>query len=369
MDNNKPIEITSDQHSFHRDSNFELLRIIAMLLIIGHHFSIHSGFVFSDNSISLERAYLQFISMGGKLGINLFILISGYFLINSKSIKISKIIKLWLTMLTYSVGLYIVFLFRQGISVFDKQYFLTCLLPVGFGQWGFATNYFVLFLMSPLLNIALKGLDKKTYRKLLILFFILWSVLPTINIFSSVKINYGFSDLLWFIYLYSFAGYIRLYFDIHSNRIPFYFLFFILTCFASYFVFIVSNYFVQYPVSLLDLVSNFFTPEYLTIFPMSVFMFLLFASLNIKYSKLINFIASSVFGIYLIHDNFLVRSFLWTNIFYGVKYTYSKLLLPYSVFAVLCVFVFCSIIELIRIYLLEKNYMKFFIKFDRRNYN
>lgn len=117
MDKNTFLESKSDvidkhvSNDYKRQSNFELLRIFAMLFIIGHHFSVHSGFVFSDSSISIERVWLQFISMGGKLGIDLFIMISGYFLIKVQSIKISKEVKLWLIMFTYSVGIYLVFFY------------------------------------------------------------------------------------------------------------------------------------------------------------------------------------------------------------------------------------------------------------------
>ena len=64
-----------------RQSNIELLRIVAMLLIIAHHFSLHGGFVFSTASITVNRLWIQFIQIGGEIGINVFVLISGYFLI------------------------------------------------------------------------------------------------------------------------------------------------------------------------------------------------------------------------------------------------------------------------------------------------
>ena len=66
-----------------RNSNLELLRIISMLLIIMHHYSIHG---FSPNILyySSNKYILDFLSLEGKLGVNCFILISGYFMINQK---------------------------------------------------------------------------------------------------------------------------------------------------------------------------------------------------------------------------------------------------------------------------------------------
>ncbi len=79
-----------------RQSNIELLRIIAMLIIIAHHFAVHSGFEFSNDAVTVNRLWIQFIQIGGKTGVNVFVLISGYFLITSKTLKTSKAIKLWL---------------------------------------------------------------------------------------------------------------------------------------------------------------------------------------------------------------------------------------------------------------------------------
>lgn len=55
-----------------RQSNFELLRIILMLLIIAHHYSINSGFsnVFDFDNISVNVLFVQFISFGGKVEVN-----------------------------------------------------------------------------------------------------------------------------------------------------------------------------------------------------------------------------------------------------------------------------------------------------------
>ena len=65
-----------------RNSSFELLRLISMLLIVMHHYSLHGGFDYMS-TLSLRLYFIQCLNMGGKLGVNLFILISGYFLCKS----------------------------------------------------------------------------------------------------------------------------------------------------------------------------------------------------------------------------------------------------------------------------------------------
>lgn len=65
-----------------RQSNLELSRILAMYLIVMHHFSVHGGVSIWSGSAPLSfNFYLdQLLSTGGKIGVNLFVLITGYFL-------------------------------------------------------------------------------------------------------------------------------------------------------------------------------------------------------------------------------------------------------------------------------------------------
>ena len=72
-----------------RNSSIELLRIISMVMIMFYHFSIHGHFDFATASVSVSRLWLNFISMGGKIGVDLFVLISGYYLISdTKSLNV-----------------------------------------------------------------------------------------------------------------------------------------------------------------------------------------------------------------------------------------------------------------------------------------
>lgn len=65
-----------------RDSNLELLRIISMLLIVTHHYALH-GFNFLNLDLTSNKIVLNFLVSGGKIGVNIFILLSAYFLSTS----------------------------------------------------------------------------------------------------------------------------------------------------------------------------------------------------------------------------------------------------------------------------------------------
>ena len=63
-----------------RSSNFELLRIISIFMIICFHCSFHGQFQTSGEN----KIIINFFNQLGELGVNCFILISGYFYYESK---------------------------------------------------------------------------------------------------------------------------------------------------------------------------------------------------------------------------------------------------------------------------------------------
>ena len=148
-----------------RNSAIELLRIIAMILIVAHHFSLHGDFGFSAETVSFNRVWIQFMQFGGKIGVNIFVLISGYFLITAEKLKTQKVLKFILQVLTYSVLIFGCFAIFGSESLGIKSV-IKSLFPLVHSIWWFASAYFVLYLLSPYLNRLLNSLDKKTYLRL-----------------------------------------------------------------------------------------------------------------------------------------------------------------------------------------------------------
>ena len=93
-----------------RQSNLELSRILAMYLIVMHHFSVHGGVPIWSGSAPLSlNFYLdQLLSTGGKIGVDLFVLITGYFLAKKIS-KFSSLVYLWIKTFSYVLVFFIIF--------------------------------------------------------------------------------------------------------------------------------------------------------------------------------------------------------------------------------------------------------------------
>ena len=67
-----------------RSSNLELLRIVLMLTIVAHHFVVNSGIMEEYGDITVNMIFLQLYSMWGKIAINAFVMITGYFMCTSR---------------------------------------------------------------------------------------------------------------------------------------------------------------------------------------------------------------------------------------------------------------------------------------------
>lgn len=65
--------ITPPKNTKSRESNLELLRVLAMLSIIAHHYVVNSGIADSfvyDQNITSQQLFLEIWGMWGKTGIN-----------------------------------------------------------------------------------------------------------------------------------------------------------------------------------------------------------------------------------------------------------------------------------------------------------
>ena len=166
-----------------RQSNIELLRILAIICIISFHYVYKSGYVLTDlkaNSLIIKSFWFL-----GELGVNLFILITGYFLINSK-FSFKKLIKLIIEVnFYYLITLFVSLTFGNsiegGIVALFPNFKTTFLrfFAVIFNRYWFITAYILIYILSPYLNKFIKSLTKNEHKKLLIIILTIWSIIPT----------------------------------------------------------------------------------------------------------------------------------------------------------------------------------------------
>lgn len=338
-----------------RNTSIELLRIISMIMIMFHHFAYHGNFEWNFNEVTLPHLWYDFILMGGKVGVDIFVLISGCFLIENteKLFQPKKLLKFWGQVVFYSIMTYLLSVMLR-LNAFEIKQLIKVCLPITYPGWWFASTYFMLYLIHPFLNKLLHGLSKTEYQYLILMMVLCWSIIPTATtqLFES-------NSLLWFVTLYGIAGYVNLYGGNQKLQSKHYF--------SLYFMVLIITYTVSTTFLFLGTKKeewsthaiDFFEIERLPILLMAITLFMGFVTLKMNYHKWINMIASATFGVYLIHDSSYIRYYLWTNIFKINQYQDSTFLILYSILVVFILYVSCTMIDLIRKKLVEKPYMLF----------
>ena len=338
-----------------RNTSIELLRIISMIMIMFHHFAYHGNFEWNFNEVTLPHLWYDFILMGGKVGVDIFVLISGYFLIENteKLFQPKKLLKFWGQVVFYSIMTYLLSVMLR-LNAFEIKQLIKVCLPITYPGWWCASTDFMLYLIHPFLNKLLHGLSKTEYQYLILMMVLCWSIIPTATtqLFES-------NSLLWFVTLYGIAGYVNLYGGNQKLQSKHYFSLYFMVLIITY---TVSTTFLflgtkkeEWSTHAIDI----FEIERLPILLMAITLFMGFLTLKMNYHKWINMIASATFGVYLIHDSSYIRYYLWTNIFKINQYQDSTFLILYSILVVFILYVSCTMIDLIRKKLVEKPYMLF----------
>lgn len=284
-----------------RESNFELLRILAMFLIVLHHCNVHGIFNYWHHNFSILHHINNFISLflssGGKVGVTLFVLLTGYFSCQ-QSFKLQKWLSVYLQMLFYSI---LILLFCFWVNPEQAEsHLIQCVFPLTHNAYWFITSWLLLYSFSPLLNVILQSVSKQNIQNYLILGFIIWLVLPIFGI------DMGWSVLLYFMYLYLLGGALKL----NLIDLPPKIILFLLLSVLCWTMSMMTSAlcFWEHHIHLWNLYSFDLNTLY-TLF-VSLFIFYIFKDLKIK-SPMINWIATSMFGVYLLHDNNLIRPWLW----------------------------------------------------------
>ena len=345
-----------------RETNLELLRIISMVMIITLHY-LDKGYALKDivailpgdgNFLNELLAWcLEVFSYGA---VNLYILISGYFLINC-SARMEKPFKIVIQVLFYSLGIFLIFMIIGVVQLgelpdyaTDSFYTYTFFTPIASSHYWFASTYVFFYILAPFLAVGLRKLNKIQHLGLIIITMLLFSRLWRILLPMTEPVDDRGYGIQWFVTLFVLASYIRRYVPVKKNRrwvyLGIYFFAGVLTI-ISFFtinkIFVMTGKYGIYTKVLLEYNSP-------TIIVASASLFLFFRTLSIPegfLSKIILYVSPLTFGIYLIHEHFLLRN-LWTELWQvNAAFTKPWFILHY-IACIFDVFVICGAIEWIR---------------------
>lgn len=338
-----------------RNSNYELMRIISMFMIVVYHIIMHGHVInnYQNEGAALLTKFIFFITV---VHVNSFILVSGYFQSASK-FKQSKLWAIINQSLFYRIVIMSILILFNVISLNRIEVFKEISI-IDTTEYWFIKTYIFLYCLTPFINKFIETLSKKNHQKLLMLLLVLFSIIPTITGGWTFD-NNGYT-LYNFVFLYLIGAYLRKYplkemyiFKPMSKRLYqiFMIMVFISTCILN---FVLTNYIdkISNVNSILGELNNYigrastaYSNPFVIIQTIAYFEF--FGTLNIK-SKVINKIASLTLGVYMIHDNSFIRAnvYNWLKINNGPVYSYKFIIYIFIIAVV--IYVACSLIEYLR---------------------
>lgn len=200
-----------------RNSNFELLRVLSILAIIGYHFYLQTAAY--GTAAPVAGTVAMFLGSFGRGAVNVFVMIGAWFLTDMR-FSAMRMIRLYLACLLYGAFFtFMVVLLKlppappSGEAAFKAL--LRALTPFSSSPLWFVTDYLFLLLLSPFLNRLIQALPRNSFRILSRVLLTVFVLIPTVESavpgFAVYRHYVVKSDMSWMIVLYLLVGYWKRY--------------------------------------------------------------------------------------------------------------------------------------------------------------
>ncbi|MFY1726016.1 acyltransferase family protein [Bifidobacterium adolescentis] len=283
------------------------MRIIAMFMILMHHFIVHNGYDVLKLPLGPERIFFQLVMAGGgKVGVVIFFSISAWFFLDREQTIKSNLRRVWIMereLLFWSLILLASYLAFDradlGMKLMVKSF-----VPLSMNVWWYATAYAIFLALLPFLSKGLKALGREYHLALATTVLVIWGLTSFIP--GMVGISDGFFG---FIYLFILISAYKRHLQLLSNKQTW-----ILTLAGVGFVLLYTA--ASTVLGLFGINKGIFiTGDWkLPVVTIGFGMFLLFDRVTF-HSCVINRIAQSAFAVYLITDYTASEKLLWVRLF------------------------------------------------------
>ncbi len=271
------------------------------------------------------------------MGTDCFVLITGYFMCKTK-VRWEKFWKLVFAYEFYKVVEYSIFVLR-GTEKLSREEIIKIILPISDIGSNFVDCYLIFFLFIPFLNVLVQNMTEKEHRHLAFLCIGAYSVLAAL---SEKYINVTLNMTQWFICLYIVASYIRLYPRLWFDTPKVWWL-------ASASTILLTMADAAYR-QLHGLRYGWYVNDCNKplAFLSALCLFMLFRNLKVPQSKIINTLATSCFGVLIIHSGTsAMRNLLWVDAAHNVEYYFSPYLPIHAIVWTCLVYLLCIPIDML----------------------
>ncbi len=319
--------------------NFELLRILCMFMIVVGHCLFHGRVTAKLGYGTMNYLASYLIQSFSVVHVNCFVMLAGYFAID-QAFKAKRLVRLWKQVAFYAA---VIFLVHGCLAGFTGKDLVQALFPISARTYWFASTYMGMSLLMPFVGMLAERLTKRQYQYLLALLAVFFSVnhmIFRVNAYGS----YTGRELSWFLFLSFLAGYMKL----HTKQDRSYVWYGLFGYVASSFLVLLSVYLsVKTHQEDIGYFLNYNSPLALL---STVCLFLCVKNLGWRESPLDDIIrrtAGAAFGVYLIHDNYLIRYQVW-DFFHASKVAHTHWAVIYAVAVAAVVYAVCTCLELLR---------------------
>ena len=336
-----------------RQANFELLRIVAMAMIISLHYLVKGWvatpfpFAVKENPVGVLAWLVEAFCI---VAVNCYVLISGYFFVES-AWKPGRVLSLLAQVLFYSLLIPIALLLAGVVSWGDMDLYnwIGFAIPFGTEHYWFATAYLIMYLFAPFLAAGIEKMKKRELQILLALLFAFFSLEKTILPVYLATDRYGY-DFGWFLCLFVAAGYIRLYgiswLEKRSHAVGGY----ALSCLLIWLLAMASNTLGGEIETFIHYANMLYAYNHLLCVTGAVSLFYVFKNLCIReghFAGAVRKLAPYTFGVYLLHEHILVR-YEWMKWLGVEKVQESFLFVPHLILCVLVVYAVGTVVDFVR---------------------
>lgn len=340
---------TMGKESKARDTNIELLRIISMMMVLILHALGWSGALGYLSGLKFFAYWwMEALSI---VAVDVFVLISGYFLIeskfNSKKVFQTAVGGVWI----YSVifGLVAMNVSGDGIALGTL---IKCFFPIITKKFWFVNSYIALYIFSPFINKLIHSLSKKQFTFLVGMMIAVFSIRTTVFPLSWSQDATGGYGIISFVMLYCVAAWVRLYYKSDGKYGLWLMLYFCMT-----FLLVMSKFCILKLGIGVDYSSKFYVYASPVVVIEAVALLLFFLNLkriqNNKINSVINVLSKHSFSVYIIH--FTMLGVLFTKIIPLNRVVDNVGIGVLAVLAtVILIYICCVAIDIVKCYIFSK---------------
>jgi len=317
-----------------------------MALIVLNHYISRGGIVESYTVFNFNNNIAHLFRSTGYPALVAFVLISGYFMAGSGRFRTKRIVSLLVQVVAFTLICLVTGVFLLNIKV-DSGMIVRSIFPYlyGYDAYWFVGPYLVMCLLAPFMDILMEKFNPGQHKLFLLLSIIIVFIIPTNKNFTMTTERNG---IMTFLVIYAIAGYIKKYQLEKTMGSKKLFLIMTGTMALSYLTYPAGHFsgVELYNLTVLDMNNTF-------ALVIGVSFFMLFLKIQVNTNRFINYIAGTTFGIYLFHDNFLLRDWIWGYYVNRQAYYDSNLFLAHCFAVVSALFILGIIFDIITGYLLK----------------